>query len=116
MSDYRKYASGDAWDAGLVKVFWSDDEGYIAVVPDPRGCSPFGETPEAAAHEIGDAIAAWIAACRAAGDPVPEPTNQGPPSGLNLTAEPRQSLTPLPPLLGAATCSIIPSHALCVHE
>jgi hypothetical protein len=48
MSDYRKYASGDAWDAGLVEVFWSDDdEGYIAVVPDLPGCSGFGKTPEA---------------------------------------------------------------------
>jgi hypothetical protein len=25
-------------------------------------------------HEIGDAIEAWFAACRASGDPVPEPT------------------------------------------
>jgi antitoxin HicB len=69
-----KYASGDAWDAGLVEVFWSDDdEGYIAVVPHLPGCSGFGKTPEAAVHELGDAIDAWIAACRASGDPVPEP-------------------------------------------
>jgi predicted RNase H-like HicB family nuclease len=71
-----KYASGDAWDAGLVKVFWSDDEGYIAVVPDLPGCSAFGTTPEATVHEIGDAIEAWIAACRASGDPVPEPATK----------------------------------------
>jgi antitoxin HicB len=50
----------------LIEVFWSDDdEGYIAVVSDLPGCSAFGETPEAAVHEIGDAIEAWIAACRA---------------------------------------------------
>ena len=61
----------------LVEVFWSDDdEGYIAVVPDLPGCSAFGTTPEAAVHEIGDAIEAWIAACRAGGDPVPEPTTK----------------------------------------
>lgn len=59
----------------LVEVFWShDDEGYIAVVPDLPGCSVFGDTPEAAVHEIGDATLAWIVACRASGDPVPEPT------------------------------------------
>jgi antitoxin HicB len=59
----------------LVEVFWSDeDEGYIALVPDLPGCSAFGATPEEAVHEIGDAIEAWIAACRAAGDPVLEPT------------------------------------------
>jgi predicted RNase H-like HicB family nuclease len=37
-------------------------------------CRTFGKTPEAAVHEIGDAIEAWIAACRASGDPVPELT------------------------------------------
>jgi antitoxin HicB len=52
----------------LVEVFWSDDdEGYIVVVPDLPGCSAFGETPEAAVHEIGGAIEAWIGACRAVG-------------------------------------------------
>jgi predicted RNase H-like HicB family nuclease len=61
----------------LVEVFWSDDDaGYIAVVPDLPGCSAFGATPEAAVHEIGDAIEAWITACRASGDPVPEPTTK----------------------------------------
>jgi antitoxin HicB len=59
----------------LVEVFWSDDdEGYIAVVPDLPGCSAFGTTPEAAVHEIGDAALAWIAACHASGEPIPEPT------------------------------------------
>ena len=48
----------------------------IAVVPDLPGCSAFGRTPEEAVHEIGDASAAWIAACRAAGNPVPEPTTK----------------------------------------
>ena len=58
----------------LVEVFWSDeDEGYIALVPDLPGCSAFGETPEAAVREVQDAAAAWIEACRAAGDAVPEP-------------------------------------------
>jgi predicted RNase H-like HicB family nuclease len=48
----------------LVEVFWSDDdEGYIAVVPYLPGCSAFGTTPEAAVHEIGDAIDACFAAC-----------------------------------------------------
>jgi predicted RNase H-like HicB family nuclease len=59
----------------LVEVFWSEEDGgYIAVVPDLPGCSAFGATPEGAVHEIGEAIEAWIEACRAAGDPVPEPT------------------------------------------
>jgi predicted RNase H-like HicB family nuclease len=45
-------------------------------VPDLPGCSAFGTTPEEAVHEIGDAIAAWIDACRQAGDPVPQPTTK----------------------------------------
>ena len=50
----------------LVDLFWSEEDGgYIAVVPDLPGCSAFGATPEAAVHEIGDAIEAWIAAYRA---------------------------------------------------
>jgi predicted RNase H-like HicB family nuclease len=61
----------------LVEVFWSDDEeGYIAVVPDLPGCSAFGRTPEEAVREISDAIEAWTAACRASGEPVPEPTTK----------------------------------------
>jgi antitoxin HicB len=61
----------------LLELFWSEeDEGYVAVVPDLPGCSAVGATPEDAAREIGDAIEAWIAACRAAGDPVPEPTTK----------------------------------------
>jgi predicted RNase H-like HicB family nuclease len=61
----------------LVEVFWSDDdEGYIAIVPDLPGCSAFGETPKAAVHQIGDATLAWIAARRASGDPIPEPTTK----------------------------------------
>ena len=61
----------------LVEIFWSDeDEGYIATVPDLPGCSAFGATPEEAAHEVQDAVTAWIEACRAAGDPVPAPATR----------------------------------------
>jgi antitoxin HicB len=61
----------------LVELLWSDeDEGYVALVPDLPGCSAVGATAEQAAHEIALAIEAWIAACRAAGEPVPEPTTK----------------------------------------
>ncbi|WP_333878070.1 type II toxin-antitoxin system HicB family antitoxin [Methylobacter sp.] len=60
-----------------IEIFWSDDDnGYIAVVPDLPGCNAFGETPEEAAHEIQDAIEAWIEACNASGENVPEPSKQ----------------------------------------
>lgn len=58
-----------------IEIFWYEpDSGYIAIAPDLPGCSAFGETPEGAATEIQDAIAAWIEACEAADDPVPLPT------------------------------------------
>ncbi len=58
----------------LIEIFWSDeDSAYVAVVPDLPGCSAVGETEEQALKEVHDAIDAWIAACRAAGDPVPVP-------------------------------------------
>ena len=60
-----------------VDFFWSDeDEAYIAVVPDLPGCSAFGETMADAATEVEQAIAAWIEAALAAGNPVPEPTTR----------------------------------------
>jgi predicted RNase H-like HicB family nuclease len=58
-----------------VQIFWSDeDEGYIAVVPDLPGCSAFGETAQEALGESGEAIEAWLEAARAAGNPIPRPS------------------------------------------
>jgi predicted RNase H-like HicB family nuclease len=62
----------------LVEIFWSDeDEAWVAVVPDLSGCSAVGATPDSAAVKVQDAVEAWIMACRAAGDPVPEPSSKG---------------------------------------
>ena len=56
-------------------VFWSEnDKGFIAIASDLPGCSAFGDTQQAALSELQDAIAAWIEAARAAGNPVPEPS------------------------------------------
>ena len=57
----------------LVEIVWSDeDEGFIATVPDLPGCSAWGRTLADAAREIEDAQAAWIQACMASGEPVPQ--------------------------------------------
>ena len=66
MTDTKRYPAN---------VFWSDeDEGFIAVASDLPGCSAFGETQHEALTELQSAIAAWIEAARAAGNPIPEPS------------------------------------------
>src|SRR5574337_570427 len=57
------------------QVFWSDeDEGYIAIAPDLPGSSAFGESEAEALQELDAAIAGWIAAAKAIGNPVPPPS------------------------------------------
>src|SRR5579863_29368 len=57
------------------QVFWSDeDEGYIAIAPDLAGSSAFGESESEALEELDHAIAGWIAAAKAVGNPVPPPS------------------------------------------
>ena len=57
-----------------VNLFYSsEDGGFIADVPDLRACSAFGATPEEALAEVEKAKAAWLAAARETGKPVPVP-------------------------------------------
>lgn len=57
-----------------INLFYSDeDEGYIADVPDLDSCSAFGRTPKQALAEMEIAKAAWLAAARDSGRPIPEP-------------------------------------------
>lgn len=51
-----------------------DGGGYLATVPDLPGCMSDGETREQAAHDVGDAIAAWIEEARALGRAIPAPS------------------------------------------
>lgn len=58
-----------------ILIFWSDeDEEYVAVVPDLRGCSASGETVEEAAREAQTAQRLWLEAARANDFPIPSPT------------------------------------------
>ena len=58
-----------------LNVFWSEEDGgYIAVATDLPGCSAFGKTQAKAIAEAQDAIASWIEAARAAGNPIPAPS------------------------------------------
>ena len=57
-----------------INVFYSDEDGgYIADIPDLDACSAFGDTPEQALSEVERAKAAWLAAAKEAGKPIPPP-------------------------------------------
>lgn len=50
-----------------------DGGGWLAQVPQLPGCMSDGETPEEAAHNVQDAITAWLEAAREMGGPIPNP-------------------------------------------
>ncbi len=57
----------------IVIKYSEEDDGYIATVPELEGCSAFGETYEAAAHEITVAMKLWLESAKANSKPIPEP-------------------------------------------
>jgi predicted RNase H-like HicB family nuclease len=58
-----------------INLFWSDEDGsWIATVPDLRGCTAFGDTPEDALREIQIAMEGWLETAGECGIPIPEPT------------------------------------------
>jgi len=58
-----------------VTIFYSEeDEGYIAIAPDLKGCSAFGETPQEALRELQTAIELWLSVAQQDSVPIPEPT------------------------------------------
>ena len=62
-------------DDYAILVFWSPEDGeYVAVVPDLRGCSASGATPEEAVQEARTAGRLWLAAARDNGYAIPAPT------------------------------------------
>ena len=50
-----------------------DGGGFLATVPDLPGCMADGETREAAARNIEDAIACWLEEAKAVGRDIPKP-------------------------------------------
>lgn len=58
-----------------VELHWSaEDDGWIATFPDLPGCSAWGATEAEALAESHAAAAAWLKACKAAGNPIPAPS------------------------------------------
>jgi predicted RNase H-like HicB family nuclease len=63
-------------DYAVVIETLSDEDGggFVATVPDLPGCMSDGATREEAAHNIADAITAWIEEAARLGRPVPAPS------------------------------------------
>ena len=60
--------------AVLIEPLSEDDGGgFLATVPDLPGCMSDGDTREAAARNIEDAIACWLEEAKALGRDIPEP-------------------------------------------
>jgi predicted RNase H-like HicB family nuclease len=57
-----------------INVFWStNDDCWIADVPDLKYCSAHGDTPVEATTEVEEAIALWLEVAEEKGIPIPEP-------------------------------------------
>ena len=57
-----------------VIIYWStEDDAFIAEVPQLPGCCAHGSTQEAALTNAQDAIRLWVDTAKEFGDPVPEP-------------------------------------------
>lgn len=52
----------------------TDEEGYVAFIPELKGCITTGLTEEDALENLKDAKAAWLLSALEDGDPIPEPT------------------------------------------
>ena len=56
-------------------IYWSEeDQLYLGVAPDLRGCMTHGHTPAEALANLAQAIDAWLASEEKHGEPIPVPT------------------------------------------
>jgi predicted RNase H-like HicB family nuclease len=55
-------------------IYWStEDNVFIAEVPELPGCMAHGQTPEESVSNARNAINLWIETAKEFGDPIPEP-------------------------------------------
>ena len=58
-----------------------EDKGYIAVVPELRGCSAWGKSDSEAIKAVKEAAAAWLEAAKANKIKIPTPIDEKPVTG-----------------------------------
>lgn len=57
-----------------INVFWSEEDAqWIADIPDLKGCSASGDTPEEAVREVQIAKKLWLEVAEQDGEKIPEP-------------------------------------------
>lgn len=57
-----------------INIFYSqEDKGYIANVPELKGCSAFGSSPEGALKEVKIAAKLWLETAKKSKMPIPHP-------------------------------------------
>jgi len=57
-----------------VIIYWSsDDEAFVAEVPELPGCAAHGDTPEMALAQAQEAMQLWLETAQEFGDPIPKP-------------------------------------------
>lgn len=66
----------DPFKYRIIVRYSEEDEGYIAVVPELRGCSAWGKTESAAITAVKEAAAAWLKAAKANKIEIPTPLDE----------------------------------------
>lgn len=59
-------------DYPIVVFWWDEDQKWVADIPDLRGCSASGSTPEEDVREVLIARALWLESARAHGTALPD--------------------------------------------
>lgn len=69
----------------LIRIFWSEeDDCYVAEVPELKGCSGLGATPEKAIKEAVKSIKSWIQVAKRESVPIPKPMGARHSARINL--------------------------------
>lgn len=69
----------------FIRIFWSnEDECYVAEVPELKGCSGLGSTPDEALNEAVHSIRGWLEAAEKEGIAIPQPISKSRAERLNL--------------------------------
>ncbi len=57
-------------------LYWSNDDAFVAEVPELPGCMTHGNTQEDALRHVNQAMALWIDTAKEFGDPIPKPKGE----------------------------------------